>query len=156
MLMWFIFTLILLVHLPGNNCIMVITSKRNERPQLDGHFVIPELNISSLDTFTMCGRFKTYQYIVQNSSNTISTKSLDEMRQGIFTGLKTFSIVNKNFCNGNDDCQFEAHTYVDLHKVWMDLVRKFHIDLRHMELILFENEQHTFCIKNQPDYCPEN
>ena len=33
-----------------HNCIEVITSERNERPQPDAHFLIPGLNLSSLGT----------------------------------------------------------------------------------------------------------
>ena len=47
-----------------HKCIEVITSERNERPQSDAHFLIPGLNLSSLETFTMCGRFMIYQFRV--------------------------------------------------------------------------------------------
>ena len=64
--MWLLISLVLLPHLRVHICIEVITSERNERPQRDGHFVIPGLNLSSLGTFTMCGRFNIYQFIVHS------------------------------------------------------------------------------------------
>ena len=43
---------------------MVITTDVDERPRPDAHFIIPNLNFSILETFTMCGRFN----IVSRSS----------------------------------------------------------------------------------------
>ena len=55
-----------LSHVPQHSCIDVITSERNKMPQEDGHFVIPGLDLNSLNTFTMCGRFNIYQFIVHS------------------------------------------------------------------------------------------
>ena len=86
-----------------HNCIMVITAERNERPQRDGHFIIPGLNLSSLDTFTMCGRFNIYQFIVHNEVDRgkYLYKDRSELYQGIFPGFGTYSLVNCDewFCS---------------------------------------------------------
>ena len=89
-------TFLLFSHLPFHNCIEVITTERNERPQRDAHFVIPGLNLSSLDTFTMCGRFNIYQFIVHSEvdSGKYQYKEWTELYQGIFPGLGTYSLVH--------------------------------------------------------------
>ena len=89
-------TLALFPHLPVHNCLEIITSERHERPQRSAHFVIPGLNLSSLDTFTMCGRFKTYQFMVHSEvvNGEYRYKEGSEMFQGIVPGLSTYSHVH--------------------------------------------------------------
>ena len=75
-----------------HNCILVITSEENERPMLDAHFVIPNLNLSSVETMTLCGRFKTHQFTVAKEvSNDGILESIDDIVQGIFPALGTIS-----------------------------------------------------------------
>ena len=90
------FITLMIFSLPVHKCIEVITSERNERPQLDGHFVIPGLNLSSLDTFTMCARFNIYQFIVHSEvvSGKYQYKDSAELYQGIFPGFATYSLVH--------------------------------------------------------------
>ena len=99
---WMFLITLMIFSLPVHNCIEVITSERNERPQVDGHFVIPGLNLSSLDTFTMCGRFNIYQFIVHSEvdSGKYQYKERHELIQGIFPGFTTYSLVHcdDNFC----------------------------------------------------------
>ena len=85
---------ITLIHV--HNCIEVITSERGGSPQLDAHFIIPGLNLSSLGTFTMCARFNIYQFIVHSEvvSGKYQFKDYDELGQGIFPGFGTYSFVN--------------------------------------------------------------
>ena len=101
--MWLLISLVLLPHLRVHICIEVITSERNERPQRDGHFVIPGLNLSSLGTFTMCGRFNIYQFIVHSEvdSGKYQYKERPELLQGIFPGFYIYSLVHCDgwFCN---------------------------------------------------------
>ena len=82
---------------PGHNCIVVITSKRNEKPRLDANFVIPDLDLGSLDTFTMCGRFNIYQFIIHSKvvrGNYVYDETLFEFQQGIFPGFGTYSLFD--------------------------------------------------------------
>lgn len=97
-------------------CNNIITSERNEKPQEDGHFVIPGLDLNSLDTFTMCGRFNVYQFIVhseiyngkyrfasyrekisasvEGGFNVLDTKhKVTDAVQGIFPGFGVYSLV---------------------------------------------------------------
>ena len=116
----FLFFVITLI--PVHNCIMVITSERDERPQLDGHFVIPGLNLSSLGTFTMCARFNIYQFIVHSEvdSGKYQYKNMSDLVQGIFPGFGTGSLVH---CDNSDYfCPYIAaadrklkHVYVQTH-----------------------------------------
>ena len=96
---WLFLTLLIL-SIPVHNCIVVITSERNERPQLDGHFVIPGLNLSSMDNFTMCARFNIYQFIVHSEVDwsKYRYKGWHELLQGIFPGCFTFSFVQWAHC----------------------------------------------------------
>ena len=97
--MWLFSTYLLFFYIfPGHNCIVVITSKRNEKPRIDANFVIPNLDLSSHDTFTMCGRFNIYQFIIH--SKVVSGKYVynetffegNEFQQGIFPGFGTYSL----------------------------------------------------------------
>ena len=100
--MWVSYMILILSTIPVHNCIMVITTERNERPQIGSHFIIPGLNLSSLDTFTMCGRFNIYQFIVHSEvdSGKYQYKERHELIQGIFPGFTTYSLVHcdDNFC----------------------------------------------------------
>ena len=59
---------------------------------LDAHFVIPNLNLSSVETMTLCGRFKTHQFTVAKEvSNDGILESIDDIVQGIFPTLGTIS-----------------------------------------------------------------
>ena len=95
---------ILLINFLPHNCILVITSEMNKRPQPDAHFIIPGLNLSSLDTFTMCGRFNVHQFIVQSSvvDGKYKYETYKELIQGVFPGFGTFSLVScdDTICNG--------------------------------------------------------
>ena len=97
--MWLFSIYLLFFYIfPGHNCIVVITSKRNEKPRIDANFVIPNLDLSSHDTFTMCGRFNIYQFIIH--SKVVSGKYVynetffegNEFQQGIFPGFGTYSL----------------------------------------------------------------
>ena len=93
---WLFLVSLIIFSFPLHKCIEVITSERDERPQRDGHFAIPGLNLSSLDTFTMCGRFNIYQFIVHSEvdSGKYQYKEWTELYQGIFPGLGTYSLVH--------------------------------------------------------------
>ena len=84
-----------LSHVPQHSCIDVITSERNKMPQEDGHFVIPGLDLNSLNTFTMCGRFNIYQFIVHSEviNRTYEYEAYTEALQGIFPGFATYSLI---------------------------------------------------------------
>ena len=95
MRMWFSVTLVLLFF-PSLKGILVITSKDNLTPQNDAHFVIPSLDFSNFDSFTMCGRFKINQFTVD--SDVINGKyqykgKQNELTQGVFPWFGTYSFV---------------------------------------------------------------
>ena len=99
MIVWLcFFWLVIYSHLPLYNCIAIITSEINKRPQKDAHFVIPGLNLSSLDSFTMCGRFKIYQFTVQSKvvNGTYRIKSNYESLQRTFPRFWTQSLIDYN------------------------------------------------------------
>ena len=90
--MWLLKTIIVLIlRFRIHTCIEVITSERNVIPKADAHFVIPGLNLSSLGTFTMCGRFNIYQFQVQGEYN---DAEWNDLSQGINTGFGTYSLVH--------------------------------------------------------------
>ena len=95
--MWLLyFSLIIFSHCSHCSCIVVITSETNEMPQPDAHFVIPDFNdtLSGLYNFTMCGRFKIYQYRVLNTSMQDGMNeniTYLDYAQEIFPGFGTFS-----------------------------------------------------------------
>ena len=137
----FLFLVITLI--PFHNCIMVITSERNERPQRDAHFIIPGLNLSSLDTFTMCGRFNIYQFIVHSEvdSGKYQYKERHELIQGIFPGFTTYSLVHcdDNFCPLITPADMKwKHVYVFL---WLyEQYKAYPISLK-------PNTWNSFCLK---------
>ena len=98
---WLLF-LIIFSSFSHHHCIVVITSERNERPQTDSHFIIPGLNLSSLDTFTMCGRFKINQFLLESNIvvNGTYKKITDRYRSETFQGIFPFywisSIIDYN------------------------------------------------------------
>ena len=93
---WLFLVSLIIFSFPLHKCIEVITSERDERPQRDGHFAIPGLNLSSLDTFTMCGRFNIYQFIVHSEvgSGKYQYKDVSELYQGLFPGFGLYSFVH--------------------------------------------------------------
>ena len=82
---------------------LVITSDEKERQLLDAHFVIQNLNLSNLDNFTMCGRFKTHKFSVLSDvdSGQYTFSSFDDLVQAIFPGFGTISAI---------DCDESDHT----------------------------------------------
>ena len=137
-----------------HNCIEVITSERNERPQPDAHFLIPGLNLSSLDTFTMCGRFMIYQFTV--ADNVFSGQNgMMERVQGIFP---SFATISKVACKENDFfCNIEAVAEYDNNKFKYDkeLVKNLFLleatsffgESKIFPSYLNPNTWNTFCIK---------
>ena len=144
---WLCYFCIILYHLPYHNCIVVITSDKNERPQLDAHFVVPGLNLSSLTTFTMCGRFKIYQFRVQSNvtNGTYHIKYKSEMIQGIFPYFSTKSLIDYNH---NKDAQ----TYAKMGKDWklkhvIDFFTIYGQD-KYVPSRFKPNTWNTFCLKS--------
>ena len=143
----FLFLVITLI--PVHNCIMVITSEKNERPQLDGHFVIPGLNLSSLDTFTMCGRFNIYQFFVETSESVVNgnIKTLFHIMQGIFPGFGTFSLIRKS-CIRNDTLCIDLKNQLITQWAWKHIFAwtYFYGNLKATPTILVPNAWNSFCM----------
>ena len=105
--MWLVNVFIIISFLlPSHECIMVITTDVDERPRPDAHFIIPNLNFSSLETFTMCGRFNIYQFIVANRivNGKYEYNGSYEMFQGIFPGFRSFSLVACDYDKYDEFC----------------------------------------------------
>ena len=99
--------LIFIYYFSLSHCMLVITSDEKERQLQDAHFVIQNLNLSNLDNFTMCGRFKTHKFSVLSDvdSGQYTFSSFDDLVQAIFPGFGTISAI---------DCDESDHTCFDV------------------------------------------
>ena len=139
---------------PQLNCIMVITSERNEKPQPDAHFILPGLNLSSLENFTMCGRFNIYQFFVETNESIVDgkIKSLHNVMQGVFPGFGTFSLIRTNCMNNHtfkDTICTDLKHSLDMQWKWKHIFAwtDLHGTLNAFPTTLIPNEWNSFCMK---------
>ena len=139
---------------PQLNCIVVITSERNEKPQPDAHFILPGLNLSSLENFTMCGRFNIYQFFVETNESIVDgkIKSLHNVMQGVFPGFGTFSLIRTNCMNNQtlkDTICTDLKHSLDMQWKWKHIFAwtDLHGTLNAFPTTLIPNEWNSFCMK---------